>query len=244
MNVDNFQELQELGLTNPEIKVYITLLELNESKTGQLCLITKISSSRIYYILDSLIKKGLVSYKIVNKIKVYMSVPPEILESILIEKHKKIINIVKKLKEKKIKTSDFKYKLFNNLRGIKSMFYEINNIMNKDMVINVYSSKIGSFERLIGLFDEHHNLRLNKKVNENVLLSLDKKELGKKRKNKYTNVRYADLNNVGEWGTIGDKLFYIFYIKGDDPKGILIEDEVITKTFKEVFEKIWNVSKS
>jgi hypothetical protein len=76
------------------------------------------------------------------------------------------------------------------------------------------------------------------------LLSVDKKDLGKKRINKYTSVKYNQLENAAEWGTVGEKLLYIFYIKGDEPKGILIEDPVIAKTFKEVFEKIWKVSKN
>jgi HTH-type transcriptional regulator, sugar sensing transcriptional regulator len=243
MDVENYKELEDLGLNSSEIKVYVTLLELNESKTGRLCSFTGITSSRIYSVLEGLIDKGLVSYKLENKVKVYMPAPPEILENILIEKQKNILKTVKSLKEKTSPSSKFKYKLFNNLRGIKSMFYEINNIMNKNMILNIYSSKKGSFERLIGLFDEHHKIRIEKRVFENVLLSVDKKELGVKRKNKYTDVRYNVLENTAEWGVIGEEMLYIFYIKGDDPKGILIEDSVIAKTFKEVFEKVWNVSK-
>jgi len=243
MDVENYKELEDLGLNSSEIKVYVTLLELNESKTGRICSFTGIASSRIYSVLEGLIDKGLVSYKVENKVKVYMPSPPDILENILIEKQKNILKTVKVLKEKITPSSKFKYKLFNNLRGIKSMFYEINNIMDKDMVLNVYSSKKGSFERLIGLFDEHHKKRIEKKVLENVLLSSDKKELGLKRKNKYTNVKYNVLDNTAEWGTVGDRLLYIFYLKEDIPKGILIEDPVIAKTFKEVFEKIWKISK-
>jgi sugar-specific transcriptional regulator TrmB len=243
INIENYKDLKELGLTIAEIKVYVTLLKLNESKTGTLCSFTKIPSSRIYLVLNLLIKKGLVSYKVENKIKVYMPAPLEILESILKDKQEKIISVIKELKKKEIKTSKFQYKIFNNLRGIKSMFYEINNIMNKDTELNTYCSKKGSFERLIGIFNEHHKLRISQKITANLLLPTEKKELGKKRNNKYTNIKYNNLNNLSEWGTIGDNLFYIFYIKDNDPKGILIEDEIITKTFKEVFKKIWKISK-
>lgn len=243
MDVEQLLELQELGLTKPEIKVYSTLLELDESKTGVLCSITKISSSRIYSILDSLIKKGLVSYKISNKIKIFMPSSPEILETILKEKEKKILLIVKKLKEKQTKTSEFQYKTFNNIRGIKSMFYEINSVMNKNMVIDHYTSAKGSFERLIDLFSEHHALKFKRKIKSRLLLSREYKDLGKKRKNEFTEVRYNNLKNLAEWGLIGDKMLYISYIKGDEPKGILIEDSVIVKTFRDVFDKIWEKSK-
>jgi sugar-specific transcriptional regulator TrmB len=243
MDVEQLTELQELGFTKPEIKVYTTLLELNESKTGKLCFLTKIPNSRIYSILDSLIDKGLVSYKITNKIKVYMPAPPEILKSILDKKHRKILSAVKLLQEKKTKVSNFQYKTFNNVKGIRSMFLEINNVMNKNLVLSYYTSAKGSYERLMGIFNEHHDLKISKKIKSRILISNENKDLGERRKNKYTEVKYISIDSSAEWGVIGDKMLFIFYIMGDDPKGILIEDQVIANTFKKTFEKIWDKTK-
>ena len=56
------QILQEIGLTRNEIKVYTSLLDLGESKTGEILKKSGLNSGKIYEILDSLQKKGLVSW--------------------------------------------------------------------------------------------------------------------------------------------------------------------------------------
>ena len=52
--------LQDIGLTNGESKVYLALLNLGETKTGELAKKSQVSSSKIYKILDRLEKKGIV----------------------------------------------------------------------------------------------------------------------------------------------------------------------------------------
>ena len=54
--------LEDLGLTNAEIKTYLALLELGTTSAGNL--IKKLSMHRaaVYDIIELLINKGLVSY--------------------------------------------------------------------------------------------------------------------------------------------------------------------------------------
>ena len=71
--------LSKVGLTGQEARAYLALLELQQAQTGPLCKFTKIASSNIYAILDSLMQKGLVSYRVQNNIKVFMPAPPDTL---------------------------------------------------------------------------------------------------------------------------------------------------------------------
>ncbi|MBI4145849.1 hypothetical protein HY489_00770, partial [Candidatus Woesearchaeota archaeon] len=64
MNKEAQEILAKIGLTVQESRVYLALLTLQEAKTGVLCKETKIASSNIYKILDKLLEKGLISYKI------------------------------------------------------------------------------------------------------------------------------------------------------------------------------------
>ena len=61
-NSMNIPILEELGLSNAEAKIYLTLLELGPSKTGKIIDKTKLQSSTIYHLLGTLIEKGLISY--------------------------------------------------------------------------------------------------------------------------------------------------------------------------------------
>ena len=90
--------LRDAGLTEGEIKVYLSLLRLGLSTTGNIVKESGVAKSFIYKILDNLIKKGLVSYITKDKTNYYQaSTPEKILEYIEIKKQeldnsKKIID--------------------------------------------------------------------------------------------------------------------------------------------------------
>ena len=63
--------LESAGFTNGEVRVYLSLLELGETTTGDIIKKSKITGSKVYEILDKLIEKGLVSYIIKEKTKHY-----------------------------------------------------------------------------------------------------------------------------------------------------------------------------
>ena len=67
-----FLELEKIGFTKSEIAVYTALLKIGQKTTGEILKEAKISSGKIYEILDKLIKKGLVSYIIKNNTKYFL----------------------------------------------------------------------------------------------------------------------------------------------------------------------------
>ncbi len=81
---------RNLGFTEGESKVYLTLLETGESKVGPLIKSSTISRSKVYDILERLIKKGIVS-KIEKKgIFFYQALPPYTLLSVIKKKKKEL----------------------------------------------------------------------------------------------------------------------------------------------------------
>src|SRR3989344_4326773 len=87
--------LYTLGLNKSEVKVYLTLLELGSSTTGPIMDKAKVSSSKIYGILERLIEKGLASFIIKSKTKYYQASSPESLLDYANEKE----NEMQKLKQ-------------------------------------------------------------------------------------------------------------------------------------------------
>src|SRR3989344_1171774 len=91
--------LEEIGLTPSETKVY---LALNKIGTSSICPIVneaRISNSKIYIILDKLIKKGLASKILINKVRYYKATEPERLLDFLEDKKKKILDEEEKIKK-------------------------------------------------------------------------------------------------------------------------------------------------
>ncbi|MGV8162183.1 MAG: TrmB family transcriptional regulator [Candidatus Nanoarchaeia archaeon] len=237
---------KEIGLKEQETKIYLKLLELGETQTGELCKLTEVASSNIYPILDELIKKGLVSYKLKNNIKVFMPSSPEVLKELfkkkqekLMRQEKEIIQIItnlKKIKIEKLKETNFKY--FEGVSGIKGMWYELNQTMTPNNVLKIYCTKPEAYKNLVGFYNEHHNLRKEKNICEQMILPNEDVDIVEKRKNEITEIKVLDLKNQAEWGVIED-IFYMEYCVSKEPKGFLIKDKIIADTFKQVFDQIW-----
>lgn len=242
--------LQKLGLNLQEIRVYIGLLEMNESATGKLCKHTNITSSNIYFLLENLIKKGLASYRLQNNTKIFMPAPPEALEELFLEKQRELEEERIQVREavlslKKVQLTEkpqSNYKYYEGMNGIKSIWKEINEHMNENMTLKIYTARKQSYERLVGFYNEHHALRKQKKVKEWIIFPMDDKELAARRKDKHTMVRFLPLTNNAEWGIVDNK-FFLQYITGKIPRGFLIEDKIFAKTMEEVFDKLWDEAK-
>lgn len=245
------QTLEKIGLTNQEARTYLKLLELKEAKTGKICKETNIASSNIYKILEALIQKGLVNYRVQNNIKIFMPAPPETLNELFLKKQKEldeerkqIKKVISRLKTKEPEDESYsKYKYFEGIQGIKSMWYEINSTMNKSMHLKVHTAKRESYEKLIGFYTEHHKERKKKHIKERMIFPKEDKALAKKRSDKLTDIKFMDLKNEVEWGIIGNKLF-MQYITGKTPRGFLIEDKKFSQTFEQVFDNLWKTAKS
>jgi HTH-type transcriptional regulator, sugar sensing transcriptional regulator len=242
--------LQKIGLGKPEAKIYLTLLKLQEAQTGSICKETGIPSSNIYTILNALIQKGIISYKLRNNIKIFMPASPQALNEFITQKQKQLDDekeiaqdLINKLKKQPLEKDYISsHKFFEGTTGIKSMWHELNSTMDTSESIRTYTSTKEGFEKLIPFYDEHHNLRLKKGVHEFEIFPMDATDLAKKRRNNITQVRHLPLKNIAEWGVIKDN-FYVYYLIQGKPIAFLIKDKIIAQTFKQVFDQVWETAK-
>ncbi len=77
------RELEKIGLSESEARVYLTVLELGEAKTKDISTKSKINRPATYLILESLQKKGLVNSIDDSNISKYSAEHPKQLELIL-----------------------------------------------------------------------------------------------------------------------------------------------------------------
>lgn len=82
--------LEEIGLSDKEATVYLTLLQVENSAITDLAKKTKINRTTVYPVLQSLEKKGLASEVQVGKTIHYQAAPPERLET-YVERQKVIL---------------------------------------------------------------------------------------------------------------------------------------------------------
>lgn len=247
----HLEALESAGLSEKEAMAYLDLLQYGESQTGKICERTGIPSSRIYRILDTLLKKGLVNYKIINNIKVFRASEPDSLAHLFEEKEKEVreekkelLDFISKLKVRPSeieRLSDYKY--FEGLRGIKSLYTEVINSWKKDDEYYVVAATTRAFEKLDAFFMEVvHKKRVKDKVNMKMIINEKSKKWGPKRaRMKYTEIRYLDIDTNTEYGVLNDYFFLVTYEK--EPYGLLIKDKNFADTYRVFFDILWKSAK-
>lgn len=93
------EQLQRLGLTSGEARVYIALIELGSSTVGPLVKKSKVAYSKIYDVLDRLIEKGLISYTIKEKTKYFQALKPTRLQEYVQKKEAELQQIKEQLSD-------------------------------------------------------------------------------------------------------------------------------------------------
>ena len=244
--------LEQVGLSGQESRVFFALVRLGEAKTGAICKETKVASSHIYQILEKLITKGLVSYRVHNNTKIFMPSSIESLQRVfeirqeeleserkeLAKKKKVFSKLLQEIKPKKTDDLQRNYKYFDGINAIKSMWDEINNEMSDKVIVRSYVTPLESYNNFGGVFIKSQEIREKKKCPEKIILPLNAKCPVRK----YREAIHLDQKNDAEWGVVGD-LFYIQYVVSKKPHSFLIRDKIIAKTFEHVFDKIWKDNK-
>ncbi len=77
--MDVYPALEEFGLSSKEARVYLSLLESGESTGGEVAQECGFHRRTAYDVLDSLLKKGLVSYSMKKYVRVYHAADPKTL---------------------------------------------------------------------------------------------------------------------------------------------------------------------
>ena len=243
--------LKEIGLTNGETKVYLSLTKLGESTVGPIAKEADVSLSKIYEILENLIKKGLVSHIVKNNTKYFLSTDPERIIDYLEEKKKDITNSENQIKEilpslkaqKEKNDKKSKATLYEGFRGIKS-FYEsvLRDSKSKEEILVIGLPKYAT-ERYEGYFLDWNKRRAKKGVKIKLLFNYNVRDLGKKReKVKLTEVRYLTQKLVTPaWIFIYQKGVATIHLT-KDPICTYIKDEEVVESYKNFFNLLWNMA--
>ncbi len=138
--------LIEFGLNEKEARIYVALLELEIAPVQEISRHTEINRSTIYVVLESLIKKGLVSISDDKDVRQYIATSPDILlhtAENMVDKQENILNKIEKiLPELKALHKDTKQKpkvrVFEGKEGLISAFEET--LKTKEKLMRVISA--------------------------------------------------------------------------------------------------------
>lgn len=232
--------LKELGFDNKELNIYLALLKIGETTATKLSKDTKIERTLVYYIIEKLINRGLVAYKLKNNVKYYTAANPEKILQELKDKQSsflKILPILNKIKAD-VYEDEVKVDIYKGLEGFKAV---TNDIFKTAKEYFVFGEQ-GQFQKTNPVYCKQFIRRLNEhNIKENVIVREDfRNKIWKSKNAKY---KYLPKDLLSPTTTLiyDNKVLITIW---DKPLfNILITSKSIAKSYKAYFNHFWKIAK-
>jgi sugar-specific transcriptional regulator TrmB len=223
--------LQNFGLTEAEVKLYIELLKLGEATATTLAKHTNTNRTFTYDRLKKLLDSGLISYVIKDNKKYFKAAEPSQLLSLLKEKEEQVKSILPELEQlKKPHKEGPKVELFSSKKGIRTV---LNLILKEKKEVLIH----GSISHFIKIMDEYYNIWNQRRIQEKIKVKI--------LTNENIEMPYAEIDLLSEEEksatttfTFGNKTIIAMW--SDIPVAILINSEEIAKENTSFFNSLWD----
>lgn len=239
--------LMEIGLSEKEADLYLLAIKHKEITASYVAKISHESRTHAYDTINSLVKRGLLTYVIKNNVKYFKAVNPEKLLDYLREKEAKIKDeeesvkeIIPQLKEiqSKVGEEETKIEIYEGKEGIKSL---LNDIIRegKDFVTWGATTKVKEYVPEF-IIKKYLNERKRNNIKARQLFTdfygvletplSENRKLPKEFASPTTTLIYGHKVAIFLWTEV--------------PKIILVENEELAKSYKSYFELLWKTAKS
>ncbi|MFZ5955294.1 MAG: TrmB family transcriptional regulator [Nanoarchaeota archaeon] len=238
--------LNEIGLNDDEIKIYICLLKKNSQLASDISRNTKINRSHVYQLLERLIAKGFVSYIIKNNKKYFNSINPEKILEIIKEKENKLKLVMPQLLDLSCSSSlKPKVEILEGKEGIKTILNEILRL-NKNWF--AFGSSGMAPEILPYYVEAWEKQREKRKISLKAILDIS--EQGRKRGKELSKLKYTQIKHIASensnpssiWG-YGDRIVFIIWNKENSFAIRIISEEILEK-YVGYFNLLWKSAKA
>jgi sugar-specific transcriptional regulator TrmB len=246
---DLILDLIELGFSQNEAVVYVSALEFGQANAHQIGAKSGINRATVYSVLDSLKKKGLITFVSSGIERQYRAEAPssiltlfELQERELEKRRFRAHDVITRLQVfHNTDASKPKIRYFERVTGLQAMQTEYE-MLDQDMI------QIVGLDTLKQLYDparesEHaHELkRRNRKVKAIIVTKQDVSHLDKLDNFEYVVVDPDFVSVKGEMTVCGNRLVLFSYTQGII--AVEIQSKTIADTARAVLEMAWNDAK-
>lgn len=231
--------LKEIGLTDGEIAVYISTLEIGSSTVKPIVDKAKVSYSKIYDILERLIDKGLVSYVIKDNKKYFEAAPAERVMDYILEKEKqinvqkeKLKNLLPQLKLKQ-QMSGFSSKstIYKGIKGLNTAYsLSLKDLKSNDEILMIYSPS--KLESVSIFFKRFLNEVKKRNIKSKVLSNEEDINIS------FPNIKYTRHIIPATIAIFGNKT--IIFPTSKDIVLFVIDNKEVAESFKVQFYSWWD----
>lgn len=233
--------LEDIGLTNAEIKVYLALLELGTSTAGPILEKSELQNSVVHMTLNKLIDKGFVTFVKEGKRNHYQAADPKHIIEFINEKKERFEEILPELLLKQqIAKEKPEIITFRGMKGIKELLLELLEAGGKE------HHTFGSTAKSLMLGDawwvSYHKKRAQKGIKANLLFNESLAYWKAETKYPLSEVRYtkAGFEPLTETIIRNDKIGIIIW--ADKPLGIVIHQKEAAESYDKFFLMMWKTA--
>lgn len=235
--------LREIGLNETEIKIYMTLLKIGDSKSGEIIKQGQIKSGRVYEFFDSLVEKGLISYSVKSGVKYFTAADPKNLYRYMDKKKQELETQKNKLKSilpNLLANSNYSKKslveVYEGIEGFKNAFAKELKFDKGEELLCFGVDPVKSYNKAVidyyiyNLFKQREKFKIRKLFDED---SRGDKTLIEKN----CKFKYMHDDSLATIDVIGNlSLIHLHY--GKDIV-ISIEDKAVAESLRDQFNNIW-----
>jgi len=226
----DFKQIEQLGLTKNEALVYIDLLELGSSSSGEIIRKSGLHGSKVYAALDRLKRKGLANYVIKSGKKSFIATDPRRLLELEQERETLVKQIVPELERLHRKPRyRVNIEIYEDWEGLK-------NIVQTTLGCRHFDVLASEDEIFPGFSDKFSKQIAKKKISVRVLANKNIKE-------KIGILKILPNSFISPFSILVLEKKVAIIVYAERPYAILIESESVYKKYKAYFEILWKISR-
>lgn len=238
--------LKNFGLSEKEIAVYLSLIELGPSSVREISVKSKVNRGTSYDILKALISIGVVSYYNKESKQYFIAEPPEKLLSAIDQKKEDLDEVRKNVQDSLplIKTLFEKQggkpsvKLYEGTKGIRQILEDV--LASAEQKYYLYSSSTALGRKSVYTdMPDFSKKRIAKKIHVRIISLGEGGQLAGLDERKQMPISEGEVKSTHEIIYTG-KVAYISLDDKEEPVGVVIQNEAIYNTQKKIFEFNWD----
>lgn len=219
-------DLQEIGLTEIEAKIYLLLLKSNELTASDIAKKSNTNRTFTYDLISNMQKKGLISYNIKDNKKYFRAANPNHLLELLKQKEDVLKSIIPDLQKLTIPDPKAPYiEVFSSKQGVRTAL----NLLLKDTEISIQGS-ISDFKKIMDVsYDIWTARRKHARISTSDNIDIPNAE-----------VKFLDNTEETPTTTFITDSQAIIVLWSENPVAIRIDNRDIAKEYLRMFNKLWH----
>jgi len=233
--------LIDLGLTDKEANLYIALLKNGKSTVLELSQITKLKRPTVYLILDSLREKSLILKIPYAKKSVFLAKEPDDFFRNVMDKTKKAHDSLYQIKSLQKKEDRISVRYYEGEKGVEeALFYRMEELKNTE-IVGFFAKAENISPSLIKASHRWRETLKNNKIGLRGIAPEDETLKEFRRTDSALGQLFKSIphESYSSNCSIDASNYFVRIVLYNVNQAILIENEEIVKTIKQIFEMKW-----